>query len=214
MSALAPERLFECKVHNNKLGEGERSSLKPGSGSWAEAKPLASTKKEKMGGNKTADSGEVDPVRGSVAARCLMALLGWRLSLCSQQRPDGCFTMSDVSRTHNLKPWRCCLGRTSPTLLGVPVAVTEVWSRVEALLVRWGAPVAPRLRLREEMCFMLLQPHHGAHFQPVSFRERPLRRGRICLRKHGARRRGWGGLQLTWRETLFGNDGAFFLKSP
>lgn len=33
---------------------------------------------------------------------------------------------------------------------------------------------------------MLLQPHHAAHFQPVSFHELPLQRGRSCQRKHGA----------------------------
>lgn len=39
--------------------------------------------------------------------------------------------------------------------------------------------------IREETCFMLFQPHHTAHFQPVSFRELPVQRGRICLCKQG-----------------------------
>lgn len=84
----------ECKVHNNKLGEGERSSLKPGSGSWTEAKPLVSKR-----GEKEQIPGRLIQFREAKAARCLMALLGCRLSLRSQQRPDECFTMSDVSRT-------------------------------------------------------------------------------------------------------------------
>lgn len=41
------------------------------------------------------------------------------------------------------------------------------------------------LCIREEICFMLFQPHHAAHFQPVSFHELALQRGRICQRKQG-----------------------------
>lgn len=35
-------------------------------------------------------------------------------------------------------------------------------------------------------CFMLLQPHHAAHFQPANFHELPLHRGHRCLWKHDA----------------------------